>query len=298
MTKKKGAVSPEHDLPVFDLKTFSKKAGWSDFYIQNLNDHVSEHAFVARPHKHDFYLILFVEQGEGVHIIDFVRHLIKPRSVFLMTPGQVHTWSLSAETTGFVIFFTKAFYEMHLSQNRLLEFPFYHSLTAAPVVYLESDEPLQFALRQMVVEYVNNDAPNLRILRAYLDIFLLETAKSYDSSHASATHSNTFKLRRLEQLIDENYQTLKLPSEYADLMNMTPGYLNSICKNSLGRTLTDLIQSRLLLEAKRMFAYSDMDVNEVADKLKFTDPSYFVRWFKKQTGHTAEEFRTSVHTTS
>jgi AraC-like DNA-binding protein len=294
MKKRNVTTSTDKDLPVFDLNAFSKKARWSDFYIQELRDHINEHAFVGKPHKHDFYLILFVEEGEGVHIIDFVQYRIKPKSIFLMTPGQVHTWAFSEDSKGFVIFFTRAFYEMHLSRNSLLEFPFYNSLVATPVVYPSTEEPFKFAIRQMFKEYVNTDTPDLRILRAYLDIFLLEAAKSHDSSHNAPAHNNTFKLRKLEHLIEENFRTLRRPGDYGELMNLAPSYLNSICKDSLGKTLTELIQSRLLLEAKRMYAYSDMNVNEVAAKLNFTDPSYFVRWFKKQNGSTAEDFRKSI----
>ena len=183
---------------------------------------------------------------------------------------------------------------MQLTPHSLLEFPFYHSIGASPVVYPSNDKSLKFAVLQMFEEYADADRPDLRLIRAYLDIFLLEASKSYDHSHEASTHNNTFKLRKLEQLIDENYRSLKQPGDYGDLMNLAPAYLNSICKASLGKTLTDLIQSRLILEAKRMFAYSDLNVNEVAAKLNFKDPSYFVRWFKKQNQCTPEEFRSSI----
>jgi AraC family transcriptional activator of pobA len=291
--KKTISKSNVKDLPVFDLNAFSKKAGWSDFYIQNIRDHVKEHAFVDKPHKHDFYLILFVERGNGVHTIDFVQYAIDARSLFLMTPGQVHTWSLSKDIEGWVIFFAKEFYEMHLSRNSLLEFPFYHSLVASPLVQLSEDETLKFVVRRIHNEFTQTNSPDLRLLRAYLDVFLLEAAKSHQTS-SHATHGNTYKLRKLERLIEENFRTLKRPNEYGELMNLAPSYLNDICKDSLGRTLTDLIQGRLLLEAKRIFAYSDMDVKEVATQLNFSDASYFVRWFKKQNGSTPEEFRKSL----
>lgn len=280
-------------LPVFDLNAFNVKAKSSDFYIQNIQDHIKEHAFVGKAHKHDFYLILFVEEGAGVHNIDFVQYPVEAKSIFLMTPGQVHTWTIANGTKGWVVFFTRAFYEMHLSQNSLLEFPFYHSLVVSPVIRLSRVEPFKFAIQHMYEEYNSSDVPNLRIIRAYLDIFLLEAAKLYQSE-AKLGHDNTFKLRKLEQLIEQNFRTLKQPRDYGELMNLAPSYLNSICKESLNKTLSELIHGRLLLEAKRMFAYSDMNVNEVAAKLNFSDPSYFTRWFKKQNGTTAEEFRNSI----
>ncbi|HTE31254.1 MAG TPA: AraC family transcriptional regulator, partial [Chryseolinea sp.] len=206
----------------------------------------------------------------------------------------VHTWTFSKNADGWVIFFTRAFYDMQLSQNSLLEFPFYHSLVSTPVVQPSKTEALKFVVRQMYEEYKSADTPNPRILRSYLDIFLLEAAKYLDSSIKAVTHGNTFKIRKLEQFIDENFKKLRQPSDYGDIMNLAPSYLNSICKDSLGKTLTQLIQGRLLLEAKRLFAYSDMNVNEIASSLNFTDPSYFVRWFRKLNGNTPEEFRNSI----
>lgn len=275
------------------MNAFDDKAKSSAFYIQKVREHIKEHAFIGKPHKHDFYLILFVEEGTGIHTIDFVQYPIESKTIFLMTPGQVHTWTIADGTNGWVIFFTREFYEMHLSQNSLLEFPFYHSLVATPVIRPSKDEPFKFTVRHMYDEYNMTDSPNLRILRAYLDIFLLEAGKSYERL-PTGPHGNTSKLRRLEHLIEENFRILKQPSDYGELMNLSPNYLNNICKDSLGKTLTDLIHGRLLLEAKRLFAYSDMNVNEVAAKLNFKDPSYFTRWFKKQNGNTAEEFRNTI----
>ncbi|MGC3947877.1 MAG: AraC family transcriptional regulator [Chryseolinea sp.] len=294
MKKKNESKSGHRHLPVFELNAFSEKANWSEFYIENIRDHIKDHSFVDKPHKHDFYLILFIEKGRGTHTIDFVQYSVEANTIFLMTPGQVHSWTLSPGTRGWIIFFTREFYELHLSQNSLLEFPFYHSLVTNPVVHVRKAEAFKFAVSQMYDQYKSTNKPGPRILRAYLEIFLLEAAKFYDDSRRAATHSQTSKIRKLEQLIDENFQTLKQPADYGELMNLAPAYLNSICKDALGKTLSDLIQGRLVLEAKRMFAYSDMNVNEVAEALNFNDASYFVRWFKKLNGDTPEAFRNTM----
>lgn len=78
------------------------------------------------------------------------------------------------------------------------------------------------------------------------------------------------------------------------MMNLSPSYLNTICKEALGKTLTDLISGRLILEAKRLFSYSDLNVSQVASRLNFADPSYFTRFFKKHTGLTPEQFKEGV----
>lgn len=292
--EKEKRTTRSSEIPLYCLNAFSAKATSADFYIENLSDHLREHKFVSQPHKHDFYLILFIIQGSGVHTIDFNGYPVQPNALFLMTPGQVHSWNLSPDTEGFIIFFTKEFYQMHRRENSLLEFPFYHSLVATPVIRLEKPDPVNFAIKQMFAEYNLSATPNLRILRAYLDILLLEAAKDYTQVEIPKVHGATFKLRKLEQLIEKNFKTLRQPGDYAARMNLAPAYLNTICKNNLGKTLTELIQGRTLLEAKRLFAYSDLNVNEVATKLNFSDTSYFIRWFKKNSLITPDEFRKSL----
>src|SRR5438105_2094116 len=103
--KKKRPAETKNEAPIFTLEAFGREATWTHFYIQDLKKHVQEHQFIGQPHKHDFYLILFVTSGGGSHTIDFVQYPVRPNSIFLMTPGQVHTWTLSKDTEGFVVFF-------------------------------------------------------------------------------------------------------------------------------------------------------------------------------------------------
>jgi AraC family transcriptional activator of pobA len=293
MVKRNKKNNLPDETPLYCLNAFSEKATLTEFYIQNLKDHLQNHTFVSKPHKHDFYLILFIVRGEGTHTIDFNSYEVYPNAIFLMTPGQVHWWKLSDDTQGYIIFFTKAFYQMQMRESNLMEFPFYHSLTTSPAMKIEKDEVINFTFAQMLREYTSIDKPNLRLLRTYLDLLLLELARN-NKSENTATQGNTIKLRKVEQLIEKNFKTLKQPGDYGNLMNLSTSYLNNICKDNLGKTLTALIQERIILEAKRLFAYSDMNVNEIAAKLNYDNASYFVRLFKKNTGITPEEFKRSL----
>lgn len=291
MTRRK--IDSSTETPLYCLNAFSEKATSTEFYIQNLKDHLREHTFISKPHKHDFYLILFILRGEGTHTIDFNSYPVYSNAIFLMTPGQVHWWKLSDDTDGYIIFFTKAFYQMQMRESNLMQFPFYHSLTASPAIKSEKDEVINFTFTQMLQAFGSSDKPNLRLLRTYLDLLLLQLGK-YSTAENITPEGNTLKLRRLEQLIEKNFRTLKQPGNYADLMNLSPSYLNNICTENLNKTLTELIQQRIILEAKRLLAYSDMNVNEVATKLNYDNTSYFVRLFKKNTGTTPEEFKRSL----
>ncbi|MBL0740355.1 helix-turn-helix domain-containing protein [Chryseolinea lacunae] len=283
--------------PVYCLDSFSKKANDALFYIEDLQTHLREHAFVSEPHRHDFYLLLYVTHGGGEHVIDFEKYTVSPGSYFVMTPGQVHAWNLEPGTDGYILFFVPEFYRMAWSENSLLEFPFFHSLHPHPHILLsrDADAMPHTVITEMHREFHRTSPVDLRLLRSYLDVVLLKLSQHYRTeTNQVASQGLTFKLRKLEEMIDAHYTTLKQPRDYAESMHLSASYLNNLCKKALGKTLSDLIHERVILEAKRYFAYSDLTVAEIAAALKFSESSYFIRFFKKETGLTPEQFKESL----
>lgn len=288
---------PVSETPLYGLDSFSAKASESSFYIEKLQAHLQNHKFVSKPHRHSFYLLLYITEGSGEHTIDFKTYPITPGSFFLMTPGQVHSWNLKPDTNGFIIFFTQGFYRMRLNESSLMEFPFFNSLHAIPHIQLLPDATLDVVINEMQFEFKNpKPTIDLRILRSYLDLLLLKLARVYPGNEKSdKIQTNASKLRKLELLIDKHFIKVKGPREYSDLMNLSPSYLNTICKQNLGKTLSELIIERVILEAQRYFAHSDLTVSQVSDKLNFSTTSYFIRFFKKHTGFTPEQFKESLN---
>jgi AraC family transcriptional activator of pobA len=208
-----------------------------------------------------------------------------------------------------VIFFTSAFYRLFQRSRQLSDFPFFHSLTNS--CYLDlgnsvdgprstvhsnadlAEDVFTPVLREMVRESQLTAAGRDEILHNYLDIFLLRLARRYEQPDAvRSSPTLTLQVRKLEGLIEANFRTLKQPHEYAGLMNVTPRHLNDICKRGLNKTISELIQERLLLEIKRLLTYrSTTTIKELADTLGFHDKSYLMRFFKKHTGMTIDQFR-------
>jgi AraC family transcriptional activator of pobA len=231
--KIKRVRNPENPTPVYCLDNFSEKAKSSSFYMETLETHLRDHSFVNEPHKHDFYLILYVTKGSGTHTIDFRTYDVRPGSFFVMTPGQVHSWKLDHGTDGYIIFFKDDFY------HNATDFPLSGSL-----IEPKNDPSLDVIIREIYRE------GDIKILRAWLEVLVLKLSANQEPG-ANAISSVTFKIRKLQQLIETNFTRLKKPSEYANLMNLSTAYLNNLCKKHLGKTLSDLINERVLLEAKR-----------------------------------------------
>jgi AraC family transcriptional regulator, transcriptional activator of pobA len=74
-------------------------------------------------------------------------------------------------------------------------------------------------------------------------------------------------------------------------MSLSAYQLNEITKSSIGKTASDLINEHIILEAKRYLLATPNQVKDIADLLGYEDPSYFIRFFKKHTGHSPDAFR-------
>ncbi|MCH8903843.1 MAG: helix-turn-helix transcriptional regulator [Bacteroidetes bacterium] len=75
---------------------------------------------------------------------------------------------------------------------------------------------------------------------------------------------------------------------------MSPGHLNENSRKVLGKTASELIHERLILEIKRMLFHSNQTINEIAFSLNFDDPAYFGRSFRKYAGMTPISFRKTI----
>jgi AraC-like DNA-binding protein len=129
------------------------------------------------------------------------------------------------------------------------------------------------------------------MLRHYLDMLLILLARHYHSQGISVPTGELSQLQALEDLIDRHYKAHQPVSFYADQLHLTAKQLNDLCKRSLNKNSTHLIQQRLLLEAQRLLVHSDLTSSQIAAELGYMDIAYFFRFFRKHLGLTPEQFR-------
>ena len=93
------------------------------------------------------------------------------------------------------------------------------------------------------------------------------------------------------ELLEASVYAHKTVSHYTELMNLSSYQLNEITKATIDKTASELINDRIILEAKRNLLATPSQIKEIADYLGYEDVSYFIRFFKKQTGFSPEAFR-------
>ncbi|MCT4587601.1 MAG: AraC family transcriptional regulator [Carboxylicivirga sp.] len=284
----------EH-LPIRSIENLFNNQALAKFEMERLELDKDKETYLVEAHRHDFYHILYVKNGRGVHSIDFKTYEVKPESIFFTSPGQVHSLELDKDVDGYVISFDSGFFMLNNSVQNLVDYPFFHSINNDPVLYLsESNAPLQDVLDELYKEYQTDEKGRENILRALMEILLIRSSRMYTQPGIDDTPMHmSVQLRKLEALIDQHFKKYKLLNDYADMMYVSPKHLNSISKKGLNKTVTNLIHERTLIEAKRLLLFTDNTISEIAYELGFADKSYFMRFFKRNTEMTADAYRNS-----
>jgi AraC family transcriptional activator of pobA len=279
------------ELPVCDIGLFGN--GVRHFWLDQLSGLLENYPDLESPHKQDFYSLIIVEEAEGEIIIDNHKIPLDKAKAITIKPRCINSIDINREAKGKIICFTEDFFSLRYNNNILYQFSFLQR-EAKPYIRLTNEQKARWDILGKLIseEYFLRKRETKKVLRSYLNIMLFELERLYNPAGVVKNKNiKQEKVHEFEQLIECHFETKKLPSAYADLLNISPNYLNKICKEETGQTAGDLIRKRITIEAQRLLHYTNYSVNELANKLGFENTSYFVTFFKKQTGATPEQFR-------
>lgn len=247
------------------------------------------------PHRHDHYTLMWITDGQGTQVIDSREYEMLTNRVFFMQPGQVHAMK-NFERDGWLILFDEVVY------NRFLQFhPLEESMgilnIAAAQPYVDLDKAtagLYSAIVPLLVTETLAEMLDGNSIVHLLSVLLLRANAVYEKEfNYGYCENNEAKdvILRLQKLVEENYRTQQGNDFYAAGLHLQARRLNEIVRESLGITVHEIIQSRLLTESKILLSSTPLTVKEICYQLGFSDPAYFNRFFKKYTSLTPANYR-------
>ena len=280
-------------IPVRQIRTAQKEMDFFErFNIRDVQDLLDGKDLVQELHRHDFFFILALEKGKGNHEIDFTSYEIYDHSVFFMRPGQVHELTLKAGSTGYLMEFKTDFYYPHdkLSSQLL------RKVSNKNLCQLDANrvKKLLSLLTSIFQEYTDKQEGYHEVIKANLGIFFIELLRHRQNRESPLNKDTQYTQERLEEffeLLEIHVFNQKLVSQYAEIMNLSVYQLNAITKTTLGKTCSELIDEYIILESKRYLLATSNQVTQIAYHLGYEDVSYFIRFFKKNTGYSPEIFR-------
>lgn len=284
------------ELPIYKLQNFNCNLSKGNLYINTFKKHLITHSFIENSHRHDFYLLVLFTAGSGIHKIDMESFEISKGSLFVIKPGQAHSWKLSKDINGYIVFYTEELYNLYFGNKKIEEYSFYKSCSSISKISLDKTELIEIEdyFKLLVKENQKNKSRREDKLLNILDIIHIEISRKHMYENDTPFLSYNHKMKSFSDLLDLHYKSEKSPSFYASKMNITLKHLNRICKDILNKTVTELISQKMILESKRMLTFSTKPINEIAEELGYINYSYFTKLFKKHTGFTPTKFRANL----
>jgi len=241
-------------------------------------------------HRNDNYFFIVSERGRASMNVDFNRVEFRERDIYFVAPGQVQDDVRANECDYWYVEVVSSL----IPKEYLTVFERVSPAQGTRQLSAEEMEQCQTILHLLAQHFRSNPGTVYyrQILQELLHTFLCVMARKYVQNNAVSDLSRPGQLTRdFKQLLKQNMKREKSPSTYAALLNISEGYLNEVVTRTTGFTAGYWIRYYILLEAKRLLAYTEMDVKEIADSLGYENYPYFSRLFKKSAGMTPLAFR-------
>lgn len=251
------------------------------------------YAWEITAHSHDnLFQILFLECGRADMTLETRHDALPVPCIVAVPPRRIHGFTFSPDVVGHIVTLPQFLVRelLALSPDLWVE------LDCACVHRLDADAAgflhLQQSFARFCAEYGGSRAGRASMLMAILTEVLVWLARAGARAgvHAGGERFGQ-RLDRFHELIDRHFRERRPVSFYAGRLGVSAAQLNNTCRRRTGRSAQQLIHDRLLLEARRLLAYSDLDVAAISYALGFRDPSYFSRFFTRAQGNSPSEFR-------
>jgi AraC family transcriptional regulator, transcriptional activator of pobA len=282
------------------LQTFTPQSNL--FHIHRHEDVPSTHSAETQIFRSDTFSASLLTSGEAAYKIGLQDYKMKAGSFYFMSPQQLRYYKKLKPWKGYVFLFSEAFMFQFSKTSIYKEYPFFQ-LDANVQLHLSKlqvTEVITF-LEKMHQAYNSNEADKLKIIYHYLSLVLLQAKKWYlhQNGNLKETDKSVSLAKAFDELLENHFfeiatqkaEKLFAVADFAGKLNVSTNHLSDSIKKETGKTPTQIIKERTILEAKSLLRNTALSVSEIAYFLTFEDPSYFAKYFKSATGISPSDFK-------
>ncbi|NIC07201.1 helix-turn-helix domain-containing protein [Billgrantia bachuensis] len=297
------SVVPTSQVPVFKL--YGETRHWPTpdlLHCESIPERSRLHDWYIRPHRHaDLVHVLHVASGQVELELEGSQHALQGPLVIVVPAMTIHGFRFSQDIEGHIVTLAQPLAEQLgqrlEEQASVLRHADYH-LLAQP----RKARRLATLVEQIDAEYRQPAPGRDRMLGALVQALAVELSRQADPHglHGSAPGPHQRdrgheRLANFQALIEAQYRQQPSIERLAEQLGMSSAHLNALCRRLADRSALQLLHERLLLEAKRQITYTNMTISQIADSLGFSEPAYFTRFFKRNTGFSPRDFRLRQH---
>lgn len=285
-------------IPAFEMSTLGRDSLREEgIVVTTLHESLLHDPRRLRPHYHDFFQLMLL-RGRGLVMHDFRDYTVNGMTLICLSPGQVHTIRPRPGFGAVIVSFTQSFFD-HGSPppSVLLDLPLFFPVDAAPLLSISRGDRFRIAdvFSEMEREFHAAEAGAANALRAWLHILLTRVQRQFAAGRQQDAVTRSSRLvREFHLAVERRFRSEHDLADYARELGITANHLNDLIRAETGNSAGSVVRSRRLLDAKRLLSHSDLTVAEVAYEVGFADPSYFGRFFRRETGVSPAEFRAEI----
>lgn len=249
-----------------------------------------------RPQRPAFHTLLLVQSGHGWHSLDFQAIPCAPGTLLHVRPGQVQQFDMQGNLEAAVILFRPdlPLLEAPRPEAPLVDCVIPQGTTIAVGPALEAVADGFSTVCRNHTRTIGTQAC-AAILQHLLQALLLRLAllDDPDAAWPNGRNAHLQLFRHFRRLLEVRLTQGWAIADYARTLTVSERTLTRVCTAISGKPPARLVEARLLLEAKRLLAHSDLKAADIANHLGFDEPTNFSKFFRRLAGTTPLEFRAS-----
>src|SRR6218665_30076 len=254
------------------------------------------------PFRVDHLLLIIVTHGQLHLHFNLEEYIIKANSTFLATPGMVYRFLHKRNDCKFIFLNCSLDVLRHANINkRHIKAFVFASKSSIPIIELNKDQMFGVTSRLLELQQLNQLPKSYPYSKEI--VLSLFSLLFYELGAISQlkTRSVPTKLRQKEKItmdfIDALHEHVKTKRDlefYAGKLHISPKYLSEAVRLVMGQPARDVIKEMVIVEAKLLLSDASYSVNIIAHMLNFADQFSFSKFFKKNTGLTPSDFRSTL----
>jgi len=264
------------------------------FYIGRIGEKevLQIEASSNEPHTHDYEELLIGMEGELEHFIDFESgHLTAPFISFV-TKGKIHRVKpkiKDGKSRIWVIRFRSEFIP-EITFHLYYYYHFNANLQMQPGPCFNE----MVSLCELMYNETLQDDPSFAVIQHLLSALFIKIEterKRLETGDGTIAKTQNITFKNFLKILEDNFRRPEGVEFYAEKLFMTSRNLNLICQNILQQTVSEIIETRKMIEAKNLLVSTDKSISEIGYELGYNEKSYFTTVFKRKSGQTPSEFR-------
>jgi AraC-like DNA-binding protein len=261
--------------------------GFEMFRLSDLYDRADKQALdhaLETPQRPQFHTIYAGVRGKGKLVVDFTPVPLGAGHLTFVAAGRVQQFVVDRRVDAWMLLF---------APERVASSPVLAPTWAEPVLPLRDTVVFDVIVAQLAAEQARaTDAQQPQILDGLLRVLLLHAERLLAGSAAPLSAA----LERFFTILERDHARTRSVEHYAKEAGISKRRLGELLAAHTGRSTKQIIDERVILEAKRLLAHTEISVKELAAQLAFDEPTNLVKFFRHHTDQTPLAFRAQQRT--